>query len=203
MDYNNPSRLLVVEGFDDKHVIKHLLAKSDSNLDFEIKDVGGYPRLLQSINPEVKAPGRERLGFLLDADDDLNGHWIKVREELIRAGVAPPDRLSRDGCIFGDGLIVGVWVMPNNISSGELENFVIEMLPVDDSVWPLAVKYIDSVPENERKFRIEKSDKAKLHAWLSTRKRPGKMGAAIRADDLIVANQLSKNFLRWLEDLYS
>ncbi len=203
MDYNNHSRLLVVEGFDDKHVIKHLLVKSNSNLDFEMKDVGGYSQLLKSINPEVKAPGRERLGFLLDADEDLNGHWMKVKEELIRAGVAPPDRLSRDGCIFGDGLIVGVWVMPNNVSSGELENFVIEMLPVDDSVWPLAVKYIDSVPENERKFRIEKSDKAKLHAWLSTRKKPGRMGAAIRADDLIVTNQLSKSFLRWLESLYS
>lgn len=203
MDDENPSRLLVVEGYDDKHVVSHLLKKSNSLLNFNIRSVDGYDNLLQAISPMVKASGRERLGFVLDADDDLDGHWISVREKLRQAELIPPDQLDGNGCIFSSGMTVGVWIMPDNLSTGELENFIIEMVPDLDPTWPLAKQFIDAIPENDRKFRNDKVDKAKLHAWLSSRKAPGKMGAAIGAGDLELSNQLTKRFFGWLEKLFA
>ena len=93
--------------------------------------------------------------------------------------------------------------MPDNLSTGELENFIIKMVPDLDPIWPLAKQFIDAIPENERKFRNDKVDKAKLHAWLSSRKAPGKMGAAIGAGDLELSNQLTKRFFDWLEKLFA
>lgn len=203
MDEENPSRLLIVEGYDDKHVVMHFLKRSKSSLNFPIKPVGGYSKLLQCISAEIKAPGRKRLGFLLDADDQLDDHWKGVRARLKQAGVMPPDKLSQNGCIFGDELTVGVWIMPNNMSNGELENFVIEMVPEDDPIWPMSEQYIDSIPKDKRKFAIAKTDKTILNVWLSTRKEPGRMGAAIGAGDLDVSNRLSASFLHWLENLFS
>ena len=200
---DNPSRLLVVEGQDDRHVVTQLRKHQAAGLSFEIRDVKGYQNLLQAISPEVKAPGRERLGFLLDADSDLNDHWTKIKSELKRAGVSPPSRLGRNGCIFGSTLTIGVWIMPDNQSSGELENFIIGMLPDQDPVWPLACEYIDAIPQHIRKYKNEKTDKAKLHAWLSTRKKPGRMGAAIGAGDLDLSKELNLKFLEWLTNLFA
>ena len=92
--------------------------------------------------------------------------------------------------------------MPDNSSSGELEDFVIEMLKDDDPVWPLAQSYIDNIPENDRKFKSTKSDKAKLYAWLATRKKPSRMGAAIGARDLNTQTQLNSSFVAWLSKLF-
>ncbi|MCY4264304.1 MAG: hypothetical protein OXE78_05565, partial [Gammaproteobacteria bacterium] len=138
----------------------------------------------------------------LDSDEQPNAHWEDVKDQLSQAGVRPPAELNPNGCIFHNDPTIGVWIMPNNKSVGELENFVLEMVPEDDSIWPVSVEYINNIPEKERKFRAEKTDKAKLHAWLSTRKEPGRMGAAIGAEDLGVSNQLSTSFLNWLEKLF-
>ena len=88
--------------------------------------------------------------------------------------------------------------MPNNKSSGELENFIIEMLPKGDFIWPFAKKYIENIPKKNREFDNSKIKKAQFFAWLATRKKPGRMGAAIGADDLTLNNKLSKDFLKWL-----
>ena len=202
MQSENPSKLLVVEGYDDQHVVGHLVEKHNTNLNFKIKNVDGYPNLLKSISPEIKAPGRERLGFLLDADQNSSAHWARVKKELKQAGVTPPDKLDQNGCIFVGDLTIGVWIMPDNRSVGELENFFLKMIPAQDPVWPLASQYIDAIPSTHRKFQNEKTDKAKLYAWLSSRKKPGKMGAAIGAGDLNLSNQLSMNFLKWLNNLF-
>ena len=92
--------------------------------------------------------------------------------------------------------------MPNNMSSGELEDFVAEMIPDGDSVWPRSESYIQSIPEDERKFGEKKILRAKVHAWLAARKKPGQMGLAIRHNDLDVTGQLSTEFVDWLKELF-
>ena len=92
--------------------------------------------------------------------------------------------------------------MPDNISLGELEGFVSQMIPPDDPVWPLAQRYIDDIPVDERKFAENKSLRAQIHAWLATREDPRQMGLAIRTRDLAITNPLSQAFLRWLTRLF-
>ncbi len=97
---------------------------------------------------------------------------------------------------------VGVWMMPDNGSPGELEDFVIGMVPEADTVFPLASAYINDIPEGERKFAADKTRKAELHAWLAARKEPGRMGAAIGAGDLSVDGELARQFLDWLRRVF-
>ena len=58
-------------------------------------------------------------------------------------------------------------VLPDNASTGELEEFVADMIPDGDPVWPLSEEYIDSIPAQHRKFIASKTPRAKLHAWLA------------------------------------
>ena len=91
--------------------------------------------------------------------------------------------------------------MPDNGSTGELEDFVSRMLPGGDPVWPLSESYIDGIPEASRKFK-KKAHRAKVYAWVATRAQPGRMGAAIKAGDLEVDGELAVSFLDWLRRLF-
>ena len=57
---------------------------------------------------------------------------------------------------------VGIWLMPDNASTGELEDFVMQLIPEDDSVWPLSKQYIGEIPQADRKFREDKTRRAEL-----------------------------------------
>ena len=92
--------------------------------------------------------------------------------------------------------------MPDNASGGELEDFVVRMIPDEDQVWPLSQNYIEKIPKEDRKFSEKKKLRAQLHAWLAAREDPRKMGLAIRAGDLKVNGNLSTKFLIWLTKLF-
>ena len=98
---------------------------------------------------------------------------------------------------------IGVWVMPDNVSTGELEDFVRHMIPTGDPVWPRAEDYIDEIPADARRFDDDTITKNQIHAWLAARKFPGLIGVAIREGDLAVNNPLSQTFLRWLSRLFA
>ena len=146
----------------------------------------------------------------------------RLRAENIEVPSSP----ELAGTIIDSTPRVGIWLMPNNTSPGELENFVSEMIPADDPVWPLSETYIDDIPQAQRKFtekkilrakihlcnvsRInrmrlfteKKILRAKIHAWLATREDPRQMGAAIGAHDLQVDGTLSTAFANWLQRLF-
>ncbi len=92
--------------------------------------------------------------------------------------------------------------MPDNASPGELEDFVAQMVPTGDLVWPRAEHYIASIPESDRKFTETKTTRAIVHAWLATREDPRRMGTAIRAGDLQTNGDLCNRFLNWLQRLF-
>ena len=92
--------------------------------------------------------------------------------------------------------------MPDNESRGELEDFVSQMIPNDDYVWPLSQNYIDSIPTAYRKFTPNKTQRAKVHAWLAARENPRLMGEAIRTRDLEVGGELCEKFVAWLRELF-
>ena len=66
----------------------------------------------------------------------------------------------------------GIWLMPDNKSPGELEDFIASMIPSEDPVWPLSKDYIDAIPEEHREFKEGKIQRAKVHAWLAAREEP-------------------------------
>ncbi len=197
------SKILFVEGRDDRKVVRHLRDRDLPGLSFQIEDKGGVDELLESVGPEIKAPGRVAVGFVLDANGNPDGRWRAVSDRVRRAGIHAPQDPSPGGTIMKGPPRVGVWSMPDNRSTGELEDFVQGMIPEGDPAWELAQRYIRDIPEGARKFRPKKQSRAELHAWLATRENPGLMGAAIGRGDLKTDGRLCSAFLAWLEKLFA
>ena len=202
-------RVLLVEGPDDKHVVIHLSERSGLTQNFVIVEKEGINSLLDSIEVEVDIPGRTVLGIMLDANDDLDARWQAVTDRLNRLRQEDhfelpelPEQPNPSGTIIEGRLRIGIWLMPDNSSTGELEDFVGSMIPSGDPVWPLAEAYIEGIPPAERKFAPGKTQRAKVHAWLATREEPRRMGLAIKARDLVTDAANTAAFVGWLRTLF-
>ena len=197
-------RVLLVEGDDDKHVVRHL-RDHPNHPDiprFCILNKNGYPNLEAAIGLEIKAPGRLVVGILADANNFPDRRWQAIANRLRKANIEPPPALEPDGTVIEGTPRVGIWLMPDNRLTGELENFIEQLIPADDRVWPLAQTYIDGIPEADRKFSAGKIERARIHAWLAARKEPRKMGASIGYGDLDATVPLAMSFTAWLRRLF-
>ena len=194
---------LLVEGQDDRHIIQHIWKKEyKEKVPFDVQDKEGINNLIKAIPAEIKVSNREILGIVVDANGNLDECWkkitCKIKEGVKDLGVGQipvPDHPVPTGTIIDcEVRSIGIWLMPDNKACGELENFIVKMLPKNDLIWPSA--------KEDRKFDDTKIEKAQIFAWLATRKKPGRMGAAISVGDLTLDNELSKNFFKWLSDLF-
>ena len=197
-----PNRILLVEGRNDKHVVRHIRDRHPSAPSFDIVDKDGIDGVLESISGEIKVSGRLVVGILVDANSTLMDRWRAVRDRIMKENIQVPTNPNPDGTIIDGTPRVGIWLMPDNESSGELEDFVKQMIPTDDPVWPLSQRYIDGIPQANRKFADHKKLRAQLYAWLATREDPRQMGLAIKARDLNMDGILCKKFVVWLMALF-
>ena len=210
--------LLLVEGSNDKHVIKHLTEPFDANLEFAIKDYGGIDGVLANIRDHIDEPGRPAVGIVVDADAVHLHNWRRVCDEIASAerNIAPiPTTPDPQGTIIPENSSngdprVGIWVMPDNVALGELEGFIAQMIPAGDRIWPLSRRYIDQIPLIIRPFAStipqvaqNKILGAQVYAWLATREDPRPMGLAIGANDLDTTVPVAQTFLRWLSRLFA
>ena len=200
-DREVPYRLLV-EGHNDKHVVVHICKRHQCKPP-SISDKGSINELLESISVELKASGLRAIGILVDANDSLDSRWQSLRDRLLKNEIPVPSHCDPNGTIIEGKPRIGIWLMPDNSAHGTLEHFVEKMIPAGDPVWPLSQQYIDDIPENQREFKKSYSQKAKIRAWLATRKVPGQfMGTAIKAQDLKVDGDLATKFFTWLQELF-
>ena len=165
-----------------------------------------YRKYFSAISSEVKVSGREAVGIMVDANDDLASRWQAVADKVSRVGVVLPASPCRNGTIVGQipnfpRLRLGVWVMPDNVTNGELEHFIAAMIPEEDPVWPLASEYIGRIAEPA--FTPKKKIRAEVHAWLAARKEPRRMGLAIKAGDLEIETAVCNEFVAWLRSLFA
>ncbi len=198
-------RILLVEGENEKHVIRHLIDRGSGVVAFQAEVLGGIDPLTRALPNYVVRPGLEALGVVADANDDIEGRWQSIKDRLSSRGVELPRSLSEGGTIIpatDENPRVGVWLMPDNQSAGELEHFVAQMIPTDDPVWWLACDYVASIPADLRLFRPQKEMRAQVHAWLATREDPRQMGLAIRTRDLDTQVPLVATFISWLKRLF-
>ena len=198
--------LLIVEGADDKFVAIQIAIRLGSIPQFDIFERGPVEDLLRSIPFDVRTPGYDTIGFLLDADDHPSNRWNSVSDRLRSAGIRAPGTPDPNGTIISPAAgtpRIGVWMMHDNQSPGELEDFVATMVPDGDPVWPLSRDYIDGIPVGDRKFASGKTLRARIHAWLAARDRPRQMGAAIEALDLDIDGDLCTRFTDWLGRLFA
>lgn len=191
-----------MEGRSDESVVRHLGRHHGVVLNFGIKAKEGYDNLRKSIRLEVKASGVCALGIVADANDDLQARWQEIAGELEREGVNAPEEPEQGGVVIEGSPRIGVWLMPDNRKAGELEDFVRTLIPGDDSLWPLAQKYVADIPQEHRKFKPAKRLKAEIHAWLAVQKQPRLIGAAIGEGQLDADASAATAFVKWLRNLF-
>jgi len=206
MAESNTSELIIVEGNNDYHVVKRLLEKHQIEPP-KIVQKEGFENLRISISIEVKASGRRKLGIIADANGDFNNRRQSILNQLRQSGFDISKNTENSTNIFTDHkyleIHAGIWLMPDNASSGELEDFILRMIPQHDPILPRAQHYIDTIPVKDRKFKNKKITRAYVHAWLAARQEPHPMGLAIKVGDLTHDSPYAQSFVSWFHQLFN
>lgn len=199
-------RVLMVEGTDDEHVVKHICGKRQLGTIETIHPYGGKDPLLESIGTRLKESDISALGLILDADTDLQARWQAVTDRLNTSGYNNiPGIPSHEGTVIAPPLNsllpkVGIWLMPDNRLPGILEDFLLFLVPNGDALLDHANHAIDSIPAGRRRFDDLKKSKARIHTWLAWQEEPGKpFGQAITARYLDPNLPAADAFSRWLQ----
>jgi hypothetical protein len=205
----NIKKCLLVEGNDDYHVILNLQgARGIRILDKgEILDKKGIATLLEDLPTRLKASQGGIVGVMLDADMDLAARWSSVRNILVKAGYeSVVDQPAAKGTILSppEGTLLprfGVWLMPNNLTNGILEDFLQFLVPAGDDCLPIARRVVQELPTP--RFSPTAKSKAIMHTYLAWQEEPGKpFGQAVSARYLDATVAEAEDFVAWLRDLY-
>ena len=203
------SRILLVEGPDDKHVIRCICAKLCIQFTASIKPLGGARGVLSAIPRELEAgTGQGRVvGVIVDANADLAGRWQAVGDRFRAAGYYSfPCNPVPTGTILpsptGTALPrAGVWVWPNNKDCGELEDFLRGLVPPGDQLLPFAERVVRCLPE--QRFKDGEREKAAIHTWLAWQSNPGRpYGTAITAGFLDAKADQAGSLVKWMQCLF-
>lgn len=210
----NGKKILLVEGKDDQHVIYAIRDSHGIDKDsFIIQEKQGIDNLFEGLEVNLieGSSAIERIGIVIDADQDLNARWQKTLNILRKADYQNlPAQPEANGTIIGQDFkpILGVWIMPDNQIRGMLEDFLEFLIPDKDKneVWTKAVKcsqeILDEIGE-EKRFSKTHLSKAKIHAYLAWQDEPGKpFGTAITAKYLQADNPQCEKFVEWLNRLF-
>jgi hypothetical protein len=139
---------LLVEGPDDAQVFFHLFRHYRLDNHISIQSKNGVDVLIASLRVELRRRAETRLGIVVDADTDLAARWQALRHMLLEAEYEPvPLQPDPSGTILRqEGRpIVGIWLMPNNVLPGMLEDFMRLLIPASDALWPMAEDIVQQV----------------------------------------------------------
>jgi len=200
-------RLVLVEGKDDEHVVKHLCRAHGIDVDFDVEHPSedGIERLLDQVPTRLKESDLERLGVLMDADENAQSRWEQLRDRLRNAGHGGiPDLPNQSGTILDVGdeyrsVRLAIWIMPDNRLPGMIEDFLAFLVPQHDAMLPRVDRFLDQIPVRERLFPHAHLPKARIHAYLAVQREPGKpLGLAITFKYLDATRQLVQPFVQWI-----
>jgi hypothetical protein len=209
---------LHVEGTDDQHTLVHLLRRNGIAYDpdkFEnspaelprfIK-LESVEKLIDGIETSVKTSTNRIVGFLLDADEPLLSRWESVSQRLSKAGVDNLPKTPLATGFIGESSLykarVGVWLMPDNVHDGKLEDFLRMLIDQNDALIGHAESSTDLAKGKGAEFTDRDKIKAIIHAWLAWQEEPGKpYGLAMRAKYFRHDSPTAAVFVAWFKSLY-
>lgn len=224
------TRLMIVEGSDDAHTVKEILIHHGLKAEVErpsllsdqvtnetilIRQMGGFRDLVRKLKDVIKESDLRYLGIIVDADNDVEAHWESVRNRLEQVGAVKPlpkrdPKGTRLETMQPEGtVIVGVWIMPDNQTSGALEHFCELLVKPEDSLWKRAKDSVNTIPVEDRRFGkdpIEEQNdfqKAYLHTWIAWQERPeATIGQSIKAQYLNPNAIHAHTFVAWVKRVF-
>ena len=201
------AKVLLVEGLDDQHVIWALLVARDIPETFRVEQKNGIDNLLKVLPIQLKGSAINSVGVVVDADLDIASRWRSLQSILSSAGYSLiPTAPDVGGTIVSEvGLpTVGIWLMPDNVLSGMLEDFVGKLVPEGDVCFAHAQKITENLPSEVKQYQPGHSAKACIHTWLAWQSDPGTpMGLAVTKKYLNATAPSATSFVDWLGRLFS
>lgn len=205
-------KFLIVEGNDDVHVIANIWKNyvGDQAPIFYIDDSKGFDNVYGKLEAYClrKMPNIEAIGVVIDADADIYARWESIKYQLEKLNYAVPQNPVLGGAILeenGRSPRIGIWLMPDNNTSGMLEDFVRYLIPEND---PLLTETDSVLAKIEdlvyHKYSSIHKAKARIHTWLAWQEDPGTpMGLAITKSYLTTQTELCQQFVTWLNRLFN
>ena len=149
------------------------------------------------------------VGIVIDANGCLSGRWQSIRDKLCEVGYCnvPEDPNPKGTILEPSGAPfylprAGVWIMPDNRSTGALENFLMGLIPQKDALRDYAVACVKDLPK-PRRFADKDEPKALMHTWLAWQEEPGRpYGTAITARFLDAGLPQADALASWLKRLF-
>ena len=93
--------------------------------------------------------------------------------------------------------------MPDNRRTGELEDFLQELVDERNALYPHAQEATEAARLRGAEFPDQKAGKAVLHAWLAWQKEPGRpYGIAIKSGYLRHDSEAAIRFVTWFQRLF-
>lgn len=203
---------LFVEGTDDCHVISSLCVCHGVKENFNVVPCRGIEKTMGRFKLALTNPSvYQRVGIVVDADMDAEKRWVQLMDILKGSGKYDCCnlKLTSGGLIVHPidsyDAIIGIWMMPDNCLQGMLEDFVLSLIPVGDSLIQKAESVLLELEAEEmQQYKAVHRSKAKVHTYLAWQDEPGKpMGQAITAHVLNPDAQQAKIFVEWLNKLYN
>lgn len=215
------AKILFVEGEEDKKLFQSTSRSCGISLDVKC-DPSGKGNAVLSFVAALKlqtSASRNRIGLVVDADFLQNGGGFLATQALINQKLksinwSPLSQTPYSGFKTTDnknnGVQVGVWIMPDNLNDGYVENFVIQSISLDQQ--PLsnyAVQQtilaaaggngIPTIPTKPHHL-----DKAKIGTWLAWNNPPRMSIGAAHSNNLLNFNAgIGSDLTNWLKWLYS
>lgn len=200
-------QVLLVEGKNDCHVVMALLKSRALERNFGIFECGNYEGVLRRLNALIPSPrGLRSIGVVLDANQvGIGPRWQAIRDKLKRYNYSFPASMNQEGTILqGDDTEpqLGVWIMPDNVSPGSVEDFCLQLVEADD------LRVVDRAVElgeesGVARFKPDHRSKALIHTYLAWQDEPGKpMGQSITGGRLHSETPSVDVFVEWLRHLF-
>jgi len=149
-----------------------------------------------------------RLGIVVDANGNLNDTFDEFKRIVTSYRCSCPDSLSEDGLVLkndGYGIEkIGIWIMPDNVNPGMLEDFYQHFITDDDKLIPEVDAFINGLPEKDLDSPKPRS-KARMRTWLACQKKSeALMGYFLseNKDRLNVRNAHAERFVSWIKRLF-
>ncbi len=206
-DYTG-KKVLLVEGKNDRHVVYALCGAYNIPLEiFFVEDCENDEQAIAKMDALITSSERpETIGLMLDADKpDVRGRWQRIQSELWDKPYVLPSVPDADRTIVesvNDLPRLGFWLMPDNKTSGRLEDFCIGM--IDAGAVTLAEGCLRVAKKRGcASYKEVHHSKAVVHTYLAWQDEPGRpLGQAITAQSLRPDTPTAQTFADWLIRLF-
>ena len=196
--------LLVVEGPDDKRFFEALLNRSGIP-GFQVVRVDGIGNLqgrLRALKTDDDFVRVASMGVVCDADDNRDGAFRNICRALRAANLPIPQEPLT---MVGDRPRVSVMIMPpDKVGTGRmLEDLCLEAV-TDDPAMHCVDEYFRCLEDQNVVQKGGARPKARLHAFLASRERPGlRLGEAADKNEIPLDSPVFEPVAKFLRQLAS